>query len=58
MCLKRENKKMDELEAAGYVAEGEGHPAKVDLVAHHHEHPTAGRPLGGANDGHFARYQV
>lgn len=56
--LKKENKKMEELEADGYTLEAGDVEGKSKAAAHHHEHPTAGRPLGGAGTGKLAKYQT
>ncbi|ETS74505.1 hypothetical protein PFICI_14371 [Pestalotiopsis fici W106-1] len=56
--LKRDNKKMEQLEADGYTLEEGDVKGKSKAAAHHHEHPTAGRPLGGAGTGKLAKYQT
>ncbi|KAI4592801.1 hypothetical protein KJ359_010434 [Pestalotiopsis sp. 9143b] len=56
--LKKDNKKMEELEADGYTLEAGDVEGKSKAAAHHHEHPTAGRPLGGAGAGKLAKYQT
>ena len=56
LCLRRENKRMDELEALQY-----GESDQKDVCSHvekHGEHTTVGRPLGGARSGEKARYDV
>jgi MFS family permease len=55
--LKRENKKMDEAEAAGYTVE-EGHKADSSQVEVRPANVTAGRRLGGANAGATARFDT
>jgi hypothetical protein len=55
--LKRENKKMDEAEASGYMAE-EGHKANTTSAELHHGNTTAGRRLGGTNSGATARFDT
>lgn len=54
--LKRENKKLDEAEAAGYTVE-EG-KADVTSVEVRPGNATAGRRLGGANAGATARFDT
>jgi MFS family permease len=58
-CLRRDNKKMEEVEAS--VMAEQGIAGEKDLSEHlekHGEHVTAGRPLGGANAGGIAKYDV
>jgi uncharacterized protein YpmB len=55
--LKKENKKMDEAEALGYMAE-EGRKADVTSIEIHNGNTTAGRRLGGANSGATARFDT
>jgi hypothetical protein len=52
--LKRENKKMDEAEASGYMIE-EGKTTPVDFYP---GNTTAGRRLGGVNAGATARFDT
>ncbi|KAK9777961.1 putative Major facilitator superfamily (MFS) profile domain-containing protein [Seiridium cardinale] len=56
--LKKDNGKMEKLESEGYTLEEGVVEGKSDIAAHHHEHPTAGRPLGGNHAGKLARYQI
>lgn len=56
--LRRDNKKMDELDASVVIEQGIG---EKDISAHiekHGEHATAGRPLGGAQTGAKAKYDI
>ncbi|KAI7780053.1 hypothetical protein LA080_000066 [Diaporthe eres] len=56
--LKRDNKMVDELELLGSNLESaEGHH-KQQVISHHNEHPTAGRPTGGTISGRLTRYQT
>jgi MFS family permease len=56
-CLQRENKKMDEMDAAGYTLE-EGSGDKAEVTALEREGTTAGRRLGGVAAGRTARYDI
>jgi hypothetical protein len=49
---------MDEAVAAGWNAEEGVKDLKSNVTAHHQEHPTAGNPLGGANAGAIAKYDI
>lgn len=57
ICLRKDNRKLDEIAGAGYNLE-DGVGLKAQGIEIHHEHPTAGRPLGGVNAGAKARYDV
>ncbi|KAI0145465.1 major facilitator superfamily transporter [Xylariaceae sp. FL1272] len=56
-CLKKDNKRMDETDAAAWISD-DGKVDKTNVTAHHHEAPTAGRPLGGTRAGAVARYDT
>lgn len=59
ICLRRDNKKMEEME--GSIMAEQGTAGDKDIPEHlekHGEHVTAGRPLGGANAGAKAKYDV
>ncbi|KAJ3540525.1 hypothetical protein NM208_g5031 [Fusarium decemcellulare] len=56
--LRRDNKKMDELESTLSVEEGVSGKNLSEHVEKHGEHATVGRPLGGANAGAKARYDI
>lgn len=59
ICLRRDNKKMEEMKAS-FLAE-QGIADGKNLSEHlekHGEHVTAGRPLGGANAGVSAKYDT
>ncbi|KAF7560949.1 hypothetical protein G7046_g3207 [Stylonectria norvegica] len=56
--LKKDNKKLDELEATVTVEEGMSGKDFSQHVEKHGEHATVGRPLGGANAGAKARYDI
>ncbi|KAM5345247.1 hypothetical protein ACJ41O_011109 [Fusarium nematophilum] len=56
--LRRDNRKMDELEGSLSVEEGVSGKNLSEHVEKHGEHATVGRPLGGVNAGGKARYDV
>lgn len=58
--LKKDNKKMDEADAAGFSLEEavEGKSSAAATVERFDEHATVGRRLGGKNEGATARYQT
>lgn len=57
ILLKRDNKRMDDLDAAGYALE-EGIDDKAQISTAEAAVRTAGRRLGGTQAGKTARYQV
>ncbi|KAI0015300.1 major facilitator superfamily transporter [Xylariomycetidae sp. FL0641] len=58
LLLKKDNKKIDEAEVAGWTMEEGAADGKMDVTAEHHEAPTAGRPLGGSRAGAVAKYDT
>ncbi|KAH7002144.1 major facilitator superfamily domain-containing protein [Ilyonectria destructans] len=57
-CLRRDNKKMDEMESTLSVEEGISGKNLSEHLEKHGEHATVGRPLGGINAGAKARYDI
>lgn len=49
---------VDELELLGFNLEGAESQHKQQVISHHNEHPTAGRPTGGTISGGTTRYQT
>ncbi|CAM1503127.1 Fc.00g079030.m01.CDS01 [Cosmosporella sp. VM-42] len=56
--LRKDNKKLDEIETTLAVEEGVFGKDLSQHVEKHGEHATVGRPLGGANAGSKARYDI
>lgn len=58
LILRRDNKKMDELESTVSVEEGVSGKNLSEHLEKHGEHATVGRSLGGINAGAKARYDI
>lgn len=56
--LKRDNKIVDEIELLGLDLEDADGQHKQQVISHHDEHSTAGRPTGGTIPSKSARYQT